>query len=202
MTDSGNAERIPENHLNLSDGSVWYIPYHPVLKKLGTVRPELDCSAQYKGVSLNFECLQGPNLTNNLIKVFLRFRQYAYDIIADIESMHLQVRIPQPDRNALRFLWNHRDIGSIVEYRMTSHLFGDIWCARSSAYALRHTDIENQPNSLISDTILMSFYVEDMLKLVDSIERACLVIHGTKDILSRGGFKLMKFMVNRDTLLE
>ena len=48
----------------------------------------------------------------------------------------------------------------------------------------------------------MSFYVDDMLKLVDSIERACVVIHGTKDILSPGGFKLMKFMVNRDTLLE
>ena len=88
MIDSGYAERIPENHLNLSDGSVWYIPHHPVLKKLGTVRPVLDCSAQYKGVSLNFECLQGPNLTNNLIDVFLRFRQYEYDIIADIESMH------------------------------------------------------------------------------------------------------------------
>ena len=94
MIDSGYAERIPENHLNLSDGSVWYIPHHPVIKKLGTVRPLLDCSAQYKGVSLNFECSQGPNLTNNLIDVFLRFLQYEYDIIADIESMYLQVRIP------------------------------------------------------------------------------------------------------------
>ena len=85
---------------------------------------------------------------------------------------------------------------------MTSHLFGGIWCASSSAYALRRTVIDNQPNSLISDTILKTFYVDDMLKSVDSIEKACEVIHGTKDILSRGGFNLTKFMVNRDTLLD
>ena len=202
MIGSGYAERVPENQLNLSDGSVWYIPHHPVLKKPGKVRPVFDCSAQYKGVSLNSESLQGPNLTNNLIDVLLRFRQFENAIIADIESMYLQVRIPEPDRNALRFLWYDRDTGSIVEYRMTSHLFGGIWCASSSAYALRRTVIDNQPNSLISDTILKSFYVDDMLKSVDSIEKACEVIHGTKDILSRGGFNLTKFMVNRDTLLE
>ena len=57
MIDSGYAERVPENQLNLSDGSVWYIPHHPVLKKPGKVRPVFDCSAQYKGVSLNSECL-------------------------------------------------------------------------------------------------------------------------------------------------
>ena len=103
MIDSGYAARVPENQLNLSDGSVWYIPHHPVLKKPGKVRPVFYCSAQYKGVSLNSECLHGPNLTNNLIDVLLRFRQYENAIIADIESMYLQVRIPEPDRDVLRF---------------------------------------------------------------------------------------------------
>ena len=101
--DSGYAERVPGNQLNLSVGSVWYIPHHPVLKKPGKVRPVFACSAQYKGVSLNSECLQGPNLTNNLIHFLLRFRQYVNAIIADIESMYLQVHIPEPDCNALHF---------------------------------------------------------------------------------------------------
>ena len=43
----------------------------------------------------------------------------------------LQVKMPMKDRNALRFLWQEED-GSKVEYRMTSHLFGGVWCASSS----------------------------------------------------------------------
>ena len=47
----------------------------------------------------------------------------------------MQVKIPETDRNALRFLW-YDDDENIVSYRMTSHLFGGIWCSSSSTYAL------------------------------------------------------------------
>ena len=105
--------------------------------------------------------MQGPNLTNNLVHVLLRFRQFKYAIMADVESMYLQVRIPDADRNALRFLWY--DEGNLTEFRMTSHLFGGVWCASSSGFALRHTVNDFNPSPLIKDTVLRSFYVDDML---------------------------------------
>ena len=49
---------------------------------------------------------------------------------------------------------------------MTSHLFGGIWCAASSAYVLRHTVTDMNPSALIRDTILKSFYIGDMLKMM------------------------------------
>ena len=41
---------------------------------------------------------------------------------ADIQAMYLQVRIPEQERDCLRFLWLEN--GEVKPYRMTSHLFG------------------------------------------------------------------------------
>ena len=202
MIDRGYAERVPENELLINDGSVWYLPHHPVISasKPDKVRPVFDCAATFRGVSLNNQCYQGPDLINKLVSVLLRFRQFRYAITGDVESMYLQVRIPEADRNALRFLWY--DKGTIVEYRMTAHLFGGIWCAASSTYALRRTVIDTGPSPLIRDTILKSFYVDDALKSCVSIDEAVDVIDGVKEVLGHGGFRLTKFTANDRTILD
>ena len=201
LIDSGYAEQVPRGELTVDDGSVWYLPHHPVISesKPGKVRPVFDCASKFQGVCLNDQCYQGPDLTNKLISVLLRFRQFRYAIMADIEAMYLQVRIPVEDRNALRFLWY--DNGSVVEYRMTSHLFGGVWCSASSTYALRRTVVDSNPSALISNTIMNSFYVDDMLKSVSTVEEATEVIHGTREALRQGGFRLTKFTVNDQQLL-
>ena len=105
MIDRGYAE--PERELNLSDGTVWYLPHHPVISETrpGKVRIVHDCAAKLAGVSLNNQCYQGPDLINKLVSVLLRFRQCKYAIMADVEEMYMQIKVPQKDRNALRFLW-------------------------------------------------------------------------------------------------
>ncbi|XP_076036051.1 uncharacterized protein LOC143022004 [Oratosquilla oratoria] len=103
----GYVEYVPEIDIKRDDGKVWYLPHHAVTSetKPGKVRVVFDCAAQKNGVSLNSQCLQGPDLNNKLIHVLLRFRQYHYAITADIEAMYHQVKIPISDRDALRFLW-------------------------------------------------------------------------------------------------
>nr|XP_027231842.1 uncharacterized protein LOC113823416 [Penaeus vannamei] len=75
------------------DGKVWYLPHHPVLnpKKPEKCRIVFDCAAKYGGSSLNDHVHQGPDLTNGLVGVLLRFRQGAVGFMADIESMFHQV---------------------------------------------------------------------------------------------------------------
>ena len=132
--------------------------------------------------------------------MLLRFRQYKYAILGDIEAMCLQVRVPLKYRNALRFLWFEQ--GCCIEYRMTSHLFGGVWCSSSSAYALRQT-VSDLPNyDLIKKTVLHDFYVDDMLKYVATAAEVTRVIQETKRVVSRGGFNLTKFVVNDKDLLE
>ena len=126
LLSEGYAEAVPPDEIHVADGSVWYLPHHPVISeaKPDKVRIVFDCAAELRGVSLNTECWQGTDLANKLLHVLLRFRQYEFAVAADIQAMYHQVKIPVKDRDALRFLWLEGD--HIREYRMTSHLFGGI----------------------------------------------------------------------------
>ena len=116
MLDSGYAEPVSTEELSLRDGQVWYLPHHVVLHvaKPGKVRLVFDCAAKQGGISLNSQCFRGPDLNNKLLHVLLRFRQFEFAIMADIEAMYLQVKIPEKDGNCLRFLWQDGDSISIV----------------------------------------------------------------------------------------
>ena len=71
-------------------GRTWYLPHHctSVLTKFGVV---FDCSAKFNGISLNDQLLPGPDLTNNLVGVLIRFKYEPIALEADIKSMLLQV---------------------------------------------------------------------------------------------------------------
>ena len=78
----------------------WYIPHHGVYRPTqNKIRVVFDCSAQNSGISLNSELLQGPDLTNSLVGVLMRFRLERVAIMADIESMFYQVTVPSPSAN-------------------------------------------------------------------------------------------------------
>lgn len=106
LLEKGYATRVSEEQLDNSNGRVWFIPhhgvYHPKKRKLRVV---FDCTASYQGVSLNDELLQGPDLTNTLIGILTRFRKETIGMMADIEAMFYQVRLPEEDSDLLRFLW-------------------------------------------------------------------------------------------------
>ena len=67
------AEKVTSSDLSLKD--TWYLQHHPVFhpQKPGKVRVVFDCSAKYRGTSLNDQLLQGPDLTNSLVGVPTRF---------------------------------------------------------------------------------------------------------------------------------
>ena len=46
--------------------------------------------------------MSGPDLTNQIIGVLIRFRQEPIAIVADIELMYYQVRVPEKHQNFLR----------------------------------------------------------------------------------------------------
>lgn len=64
--------------------------YYPRKHNLRVV---FDCGAEYKGVSLNGQLLQGPNLTSSLVGVLMRFRQDCVALMADIKAMFHQVKV-------------------------------------------------------------------------------------------------------------
>ena len=104
MIEQGYCEKV---EFSGGPGRTWYLPHHGVYhpEKPGKIRVVFDCSAKFNGVSINDNLLQGPDLTNSLVGVLLRFRREEVAIQADIKSMFYQVRIPAKDIDLLRFIW-------------------------------------------------------------------------------------------------
>jgi hypothetical protein len=202
LCEKGYAEKIPSDDV-ITSGKVWYLPHQAVVsdKKPGKLRVVYDCSSKYLGQSLNDKCLQGPDLTNKLLHVLLRFRNHSYALTADIEAMYYQVLVAPEDVDCLRFLWSGSD-GVLEHYRMLRHVFGGVWSGCAASYALRRT-VSDFPkcDDLVRDVVLNSFYVDDCLLSLQNFEQARSVMNETRNLLSHGGFKLTKFVANDDRLL-
>ncbi|XP_046358371.2 uncharacterized protein LOC124136493 [Haliotis rufescens] len=204
------AEKVSDDELKRDDGKVWFIPHHGVYHphKPDKIRVVFDCAATHQGTALNNLLLQGPDLTNSLIGVLMRFRQEPVALMADIESM---VRVPRDDRDFLRFYWwPDGDLQSEpAVYRMCVHLFGAVSSPSFSTAALRQTAEDNREmfNPLITNVILRSFYVDDLLKSVENEDIAKSIVTDVSELCARGGgggggFRVTKWMSNRHTVVE
>jgi len=202
----GYAEVVPEKDLHRHDGKVWYLPHHPVLnpKKPEKCRIVFDC-AKYGGSSLNDHVHQGPDLTNGLVGVLLRFRQGAVGFMADIESMFHQVRVTPEDRDSLRFLWFENNTSQPLQtLRMTAHIFGGVWSPSCANYALQKVveEYRNMYSEEVLNTVLRNFYVDDCLKSANSVESAIVLAKQVKELLNRRGFHLTKYISSSPELLK
>ena len=90
--------------------------------------------------------MTGPDLTNQLIGVFIRFREEHVAIRADTEAMFYQVKVAEIHRSALQFmLWEDSDINkSLVDPEMCVHVFSGVSLTSCGNYALRKTVSDNQ----------------------------------------------------------
>lgn len=195
------AEEVSEKEIERRDGKVWYLPHHAVVHpKKGKLRVVYDCSAKFRGTSLNDVVFQGPDLTNKLIDVLLKFRHHKIALMADIEGMFNQVKVHPDDRDVLRFLWwrNSDPNETTVTYRMTSHLFGGVWSPSCANYALHKCAKDYAENYDVETvrTVLENFYVDDCLKSVDTELEAIRLAEQLTSLLSQGGFHLTKWISN------
>ena len=207
MIEKGYAEPVLEGVAE-QEGRVWYIPHHGVYhpRKPGKIRVVYDCAAKSSGVSLNDVLLQGPDLTNSLIGVLLRFRQEPTVVMADIEKMFYQVKVPEEDRDFLRFFWwADGDVNSdLRQYRMTVHLFGASSSPTCANYALRQTALDraHKYSQETVQSVLKNFYVDDGLKSVEGPEKAVTLVRELRDLCQEGGFRLTKWMSNSKEVLQ
>ena len=166
-----------------------------------------DCSAKYRGTSLNDRLLQGPDLTNSVVGVLTRFRHEPVAVITDVEAMFHQVQVKREDRDLLRFLWwpQGDTDAQCQEYRMTVHIFGATSSPSCVNLVMRRHAEKNEDvfGSTVVKTVLRNFYVDDCLKSLPTTKDA---VEHAKDLsllMRNGGFKLTKWVSNdKDVMLS
>jgi hypothetical protein len=203
----GYAEKVPEEERDRSDGHVWYLPHHPVFHPTkGKLRIVFDCPAKYRDISLNSQLLTGPNLTNTLVGVLMRFRQDPVAIMSDIEAMFHQVRVVCNQRDFLRFLWwpGNDFLQEPVEYRMKVHLFGAVSSPSCCSFAIQKTAEDNKDyfDAETIQTVMRNFYVDDCLKSVKNDLVAITLVQQLRQLMAKGGFPLTKWLSNSRRVLE
>ncbi|XP_043212074.1 uncharacterized protein LOC122376326 [Amphibalanus amphitrite] len=189
------------------EGKMWYIPHHSVQHpaKPEKTRVVFDGSARYGGTSLNDQLLQGPNLSNTLIGVLIRFRKERVAFMADIQEMFYQVQVPSTDVNFYRFLWwpEGDTTRELEDFVMKKHIFGSVSSPGCANFALQKCAQDNHTFSPdAAKTIQYSFYIDDCLKSVESINKAVTLVRELKQMCAMGGFNLTKFVSNHREVTE
>ena len=208
LFDKGYAEAAPDGDAAPVEGSMWYLPHHPVFNKNkpDKIRVVFDCAATFQGTSLNSEVLQGPDLTNKLIGVLLRFREERVAVMADVEAMFHQVRVNEHHRDYLRFLWWQDGLlnDQPCVFRMNVHLFGGVWSPSCCNFVLKFTAKEHQSEYTeeVVRSVNDSFYVDDLLESFATVNQATEMTYQLSSLLSKGGFKLTKWISNSDEVIS
>lgn len=100
-----------------SNEECWYLPlfgvYHP--KKPNKIGLVFGSSSKCEGQFLNDVLLFGPDLTNSLLGVLMRFRRGEFAIMTDVEQMFYCFRVFPAHRNFLRFFWHEdNDVNPLI----------------------------------------------------------------------------------------
>ena len=201
---SGYARQLTAIEEAKVSNKTWYLPHHCVLNpnKPGKVRVVFDAAAECNGISLNNQLMTGPDLMNSLFSVLQQFRMHPVALVADIKEMFHQVKVSEVDSDSLRFLWKE-DLsapGPAKCYKMLVHIFGARDSPSCVNFALRKSS--EKAEKQVRDTILHNFYVDDMLKSVESTEMAVSLASSISQTLQQHGFELTKWISTSKEVLE
>ena len=182
---------------NPAPEKIWYLPNHPVKKpsKPGKVRRVANAASVFKKQSPNKNLLSDPDLLilNNVVGLLLRFRQDPVAVMAGSEAMFIKICIRTEDQSCLRFLWPSKN--SIQQFEYTRLIFGARCSPTTAIFVLQQT-AKDFGNNATKDLILNSFYMNDFVHSFVNEKEAQTAVQDLRQILSKGGFCLTKFVSN------
>ncbi|XP_068205400.1 uncharacterized protein [Palaemon carinicauda] len=194
MQQKGYAEQVT----TASPGNVWYIPHsgvqHP--DKPDKVHVVFDCASKVEGTSLNDLLLQGPDMMNSLLGVLVKFRGSLFAYRGDINIIFYQVRVPEQQRDYLRFFWWENSLDEEPkEWKMAVHLFGACSSPSIANFMLKQTasDFKNEFSEEARFTVANNFNVDDCLRAEDRKDALLVNLLEVKELCKKGRFTLTKF---------
>lgn len=172
---------------------------HTVMFTNGKDCVVFNCSYQISKLNLNCHLLPGPTLTPSLIGVLVRFRQQP--IAISIKHMFHQVRLL--DKPLLRFIWREDSSDpkpSLYQWKVLP--FGTTCSPCCTIYALQAHASQAEAPTEVRDMVHSSFYVDNCLHSVKTVQEARELIRDLRLYLSRGGFEVSQWASNDHWVIE
>ncbi|XP_055699993.1 uncharacterized protein LOC129799799 [Phlebotomus papatasi] len=186
-------------------GPVFYMPHHGVVKESSVstkLRIVYNASAKSSsGFSLNDILRIGPVIQLDLATILLNFRKHAYAMTADINKMYLQILLHPSHSDFQRFVWRENKSTPIQDFRIKRVCFG----VASSPFLATRTlvQVANETKDsypLASEALKTTFYVDDCLISVKSLEEGRIIQSQLIKVLDSAGFPLTKWVTNHHDL--
>ena len=203
--ESNFVRRLDDTETSETENAMqWYLRHHPVKHphKPDKVRRVCNADSKFKGVSLN-RLLSDPDLLRNLVGIVFRFRKHEVAMTANIESMFLQVAVPKVECKCLRFPWRDEPSDTVGIYENTRHVFGAKSSLICANYGFRQSGRERKvefPEA--SFTIDRNFYMDYLVKSVDTPQQAIECYRQLVETLKRSGFILKNWASNCPEVTE
>ncbi|KAL7838309.1 hypothetical protein AOLI_G00267130 [Acnodon oligacanthus] len=92
----------------------------------------------WQGTTLNGQLLRGPDITSTLLGVIIRFRQEELAVMADVEAMFHQVKVPNDDADLLRKrATEFKDLDLNLDMLPAERALGVHWCIQSDNFKFK-----------------------------------------------------------------
>jgi hypothetical protein len=202
----GFAESVPDQEIDCPDGSVHYLPCHPVYKtdKVSTrCRIVMNAASKTPGGSLNDFLYTGPNLLPDIVQVLIRFRMNFVAFVLDISKMFLRIKL-QEGKDFLRFLW--RDCDQTIPpkiWRMICIVFGVVSSPFQAIFVvLKHAEMFKRMYQLAQRCIQDNMYMDDTLDCATSKEEAEEIVTQIYKLLLEASMTPHKFASNDQSILK
>ena len=196
---------------NYNDGKCGYLPWYAVYKDNSIhtkVRIVFDasCSDKRLGISINNFLWKGPNLTNSLNGILLKFPLHLIVLTADVEKTFLQVKIKEEDRRYLRFYYlnskdEDRGNGQLAVYHFKVNIFGSRAPSFIFAAVLQHHlkkyNLE-QPALGIGRNIL----VDNLVTGTDTEGEAKTYFKWTREIFPEASMNIREWTSNHPNIMN
>ncbi|XP_045495961.1 uncharacterized protein LOC123694542 [Colias croceus] len=198
------------NHMRRSTSNLpseIFLPHHSVLRQESTttkLRVVFNASAKTTtGKSLNDIMCKGPNLQQDLQKLILKWRQFRYAYTADIEKMYRQIKIHEEDQRFQKIIWRDSSEQSLQEHQLTTVTYGTKSAPFLAMMTLRRLATDEKLSfPEVTDIVMESFYMDDLLHGSHTIEEGQKQIYQLNQLLKSGGFTLRKWSSNESELLS
>ncbi|XP_063618732.1 uncharacterized protein LOC134791614 [Cydia splendana] len=201
LLQKGYAERIMEPP---QTDRTWFLPHFNVFNlNKGKGRAVFDCAAKSQGNSLNDYILSGPDLLRSLLGILLRFREWNFAVVADIQEMFLQIQMREEDQQSQLFLWRgtRRDMEPQV-YKLNRVCFGNV-SSPFLAHSVRNRNaLDNQdkyPDAVYD--IHNNHYMDDYVASYETEDELLRVSQQVRDSHAEGSFHLRGYASNSTRML-